>query len=134
MHRPTLVLNLVLGSAVVVSVVHYVDNTVRFDDYSPDSGLVTRPMIPLAWVVFTAFGVWGYVQYRRGRDARAALGLAVYAGSGLVGPVHYTAVSPSDFDAFQNVFVVLDTLLGIGVLAFACWLALGRRDLAPAGA
>lgn len=134
MRRPTLVLQVLLIGAFLVSVVHYFDNTVRFDDYDPDPGLITQPLIPLAWVVFTAFGVWGYLQYRRGQDARAALGLAVYSGSGLVGPIHYTAVSPSDFDVIQNVFVVLDTLFGIGILAFACWLALGRRAAAAAEA
>jgi hypothetical protein len=128
LRRPTLVLQVLLVSAFLVSIVHYVDNTVRFDDYDPDPGLITQPIIPLAWVVFTGFGLWGYLEYRKGRDARAAIGLAIYSGSGLVGPVHYTVVSPSDFDAFQNTFVVLDTLLGLAVLAFACWLALGGRQ------
>ena len=114
----------ILLSTFLLSIVHYVDNTVRFTDYTPgDPGLITRPVIPLSWVVFTAFGVWGYVQYRRGDTARAAVGLAVYSVSGLIGPLHYTAVSPSDFDAFQNTFVVLDTLAGVAVLIVACRLA-----------
>src|SRR5215207_6184805 len=114
--------DVVLGTAFLLSIVHYVDNTIRFDDYSPDPGLITRPAIPIAWVVFTAFGVWGYLQLRRGDDARAALGLAVYSASGLVGPFHYTTVSPSDFDWFQNLFVVLDSLAGVAVLLVAAWL------------
>ena len=113
----------VLGTAFLLSIVHYVDNTLRFDDYSPDPGLITRPTIPLAWVVFTAFGIWGYVQYRRGEWGRAAIGLAVYSISGLIGPFHYTTVSPSDFDWFQNLFVVLDSLAGLAVLGVAAWLA-----------
>ena len=124
MRRPTLVLQGLLVSAIAVSIVHYTDNTVRFDDYSPDSGLVTRPMIPVSWVVFTAFGIWGYVQHRSGSHRRAAVGLAVYSISGLIGLAHYTTVSPSDFSAFQNTFVVLDVLLGAAILAFACQLAL----------
>src|SRR5215204_5507129 len=108
-------IDVVLGTAFVLSIVHYVDNTIRFDDYTPDPGLITRPIIPIAWVVFTAFGVWGYVQLRRGDTARAAAGLAVYSVSGLIGIAHYTSVSPSDFDWFQNLFVVLDTLAGLAV-------------------
>ena len=123
----------ILLSAFLLSIVHYVDNTLRFDDYSPDPGLITRPLIPISWVVFTAFGVWGYLQYRKGEDAKAAVGLAVYSASGLIGPLHFTAVSPSDFDWFQNLFVVLDTLAGLAVLGVACWLALrSQKGNAPA--
>jgi hypothetical protein len=115
---------LVLGTAFVLSIVHYVDNTVRFDDYSGGASFPTQAMIPISWVVFTAFGIWGYVQYRHGEWARAAIGLAVYSVSGLIGPLHFTAVSPSDFDWFQNLFVVLDSLAGLAVFVIACLLAL----------
>ncbi len=128
MRNPTRVLQVLFFSAVAVSIVHYVDNVVRFDDYDPDPGLITAPVVAVSWFVFTAFGLWGYVQYRRGHRRAAALALAVYSGSGLIGPVHYTVVSPSDLDGFQNLFVVLDTVLGLGVLAFACWLALTPAD------
>jgi hypothetical protein len=125
----------VLLTTFLLSIVHYVDNTLRFDDYSPDPGLITRPLIPISWVVFTAFGIWGYLQYRKGEDAKAAIGLAVYSASGLIGPLHYTAVSPSDFDWFQNLFVLLDTLAGLAVFGIACWLALRSSDRgAPASA
>lgn len=119
--------DVVLGTAFLLSIVHYVDNTIRFDDYAPDPGLITRPLIPISWVVFTAFGIWGYLQYRRGENAKAAIGLAIYSGSGLIGPFHYTSVSPSEFDWFQNLFVVLDTLAGLAVFGIACSLALGSR-------
>ena len=133
--RPSTIraIGVVLLIAVALSVVHYIDNTVRFDDYSPDPGLITRPSIPLAWFVFSAFGLWGWVQLRKGELAKAALGLAVYSASGLIGPLHYTTVSPSDFDWFQNTFVVLDTLAGLSVFAIACWLALrSQKGNAPA--
>jgi hypothetical protein len=113
----------ILLTAFLLSIVHYVDNTVRFDDYTPDPGLITRPVIPVAWVVFTAFGVWGYLRLRAGEGRPASLGLGVYSISGLIGIGHYTDVPPSDFDWFQNLFVVLDTLAGVAVLAVACWLA-----------
>lgn len=136
MPNPTRVLQVLFFSAVAVSIVHYVDNVVRFEQYDPDPGLVTAPVVAVSWLVFTAFGVWGYVQYGRGNRGLAALGLAVYSGSGLIGPLHYTVASPSDFDAFQNLFVALDTLLGVGILAFAVWLAWTSTtpsEPAPAG-
>ena len=122
----------VLLTAFLLSIVHYVDNTVRFDDYSPGDpglGFITRPVIPISWVVFTAFGVWGYRWLLRGDRTRAAIGLAVYSTSGLIGPLHYTSVSPSDFDWFQNLFVALDTAAGVAVFVIACRLALTSRPL-----
>ncbi len=111
-------------AAVLVSIVHYVDNVARFEDYAPDgAGLVTAPLVAASWFVFTGFGLWGYLSYRRGRYRSAAVGLALYSVSGLVGIVHYREVSPSDFDLLQNTFVSLDILLGAAILAMACRLA-----------
>ncbi len=125
----------ILLTAFLLSIVHYVDNTIRFDDYTggEDPGLITRPVIPISWVVFTAFGVWGYLRLREGDRTRAAIGLAVYSVSGLIGILHYTTVPPSGFDWFQNLFVVLDTLAGAIVLAIACALA-WRSPVRGAGA
>ncbi len=127
--RATRTLQVLLVAAFLVSIVHYVDNTVRFDDYAKDQGgPVSQVMIPLAWVVFTGFGLWGYLQYRRGEWTRAAVGLGVYSASGLVGLAHYTAGTPAEFDALQNTFIVLDVFLGASVLAFAFWLVLARHS------
>jgi hypothetical protein len=120
----TRLLQVLLVAGVVMSIVHYVDNVVRFEDYAPDgAGLVTAPLVAASWFVFTGFGVWGYLSYRRGHHREAAVGLAVYSVSGLVGIVHYREVSPSDFDPVQNTFVLLDIVLGAAILAMACRLA-----------
>lgn len=127
MERFTKVLTGVLVAAVLVSIVHYVDNTVRYDQFVSDdpnlvSRLIARPLVPLAWVAFTAVLVWAVVQYRARRYDRAALGFAAYSGSGLVGLLHFTDVSPSDFDAFQLTHIIVDIALGLAVLACAAWL------------
>lgn len=137
MERFTKVLTIVLVAAVVVSIVHYVDNTVRYDEFVSDdpnlvSRLVKRPLVPLAWVAFTAALVWAVRQYRAGRYDRAALGLAAYSGSGVVGLLHFTDVSPSDFDAFQLTHVIADIVLGFAVLGCAGWLALHSAPHTPA--
>ena len=120
----TRLLQTLLVTAVLVSIVHYVDNVVRFEDYAPaGAGLVTAPLVAASWFVLTGFGLWGYLSYRRGRYRSAAVGLAVYSVSGLVGVVHYREVSPSDFDPLQNTFVSLDIVLGAAILATACRLA-----------
>ena len=122
--RFTRVLQAVLVASVLVSIVHYVDNTVRYGDYAPDGGgLITAPVVAVSWFAFTAFGHWGYLSYLGGRYRSAAIGFAVYSGSGIVGIVHYLQVSPSDFDLLQNAFVTLDILLGLAVLTLAARLA-----------
>lgn len=126
--RATTVLHVAVAAAVVLSVFHYIDNWARFDRYAlnPDSPVTEPLMIPGAWLLFTAVGVLGYVQYRRGRWWPAVAGLAVYSLSGLVGAVHYTDAPPSDFDAVQNLLIVTDVLAGAAVLAFALWLMFRR--------
>ena len=120
----TRLLPAVLVAAVLVSIVHYVDNVVRYDDYAPDgAGPITREVVGASWFLFTGFGAWGYLSYLHGRNRSAAIGLAVYSVSGLVGIVHYREVSPADFDWVQNTFVSLDLVLGLAILAIACRLA-----------
>jgi hypothetical protein len=125
---PKLVLQVVLGVAVVVSVIHYADNTLRFDQYAinPDSPVTEPLVVPAAWLVFTAIGVAGYVMYLQRRWWQAVACLAVYSVSGLVSLVHYSDGPPSAFDSVQNVLIVSDVVAGIAVVAFAFWLMFRR--------
>ena len=118
--------------ALLLSVVHYVDNTVRFDDYTGGKkGFVTRGMIPLSWVLFTAAGVAGYRALKQGNGGLGGSLLGAFSVSGLIGLGHYTTVSPSDFDWFQNTFIALDFLAGLAVFVMAVRLATGRAVSRP---
>ncbi len=107
--RPTAVLRLILAATIAISIVHYTDNTVRYDVYTGGtSTYIKQWMIPASWVLFTAAGIAGYVYFRRARRARrtrAAVCLALSSVGGLVDVGHFTSVSPSDFDAYQLVFI-----------------------------
>jgi hypothetical protein len=133
--RPLRVLQVVLGAAIVSSVFHYTDNWLRYDQYPQDEPrLVLQPMVPVSWLVFTAAGIWGYVQFRNGRWRAAAYALAFYSVSGLISPIHYTADAPlSDYDAFQHTFILTDGVAGLAVLVFAvwAWAQARRRDRDP---
>ena len=77
MERFTKVLTCVLVAAVLVSIVHYIDNTVRYDQFVSEdpnvvARLITRPLVPVGWMLFTASLVWAVLQYRAGRYDRAA--------------------------------------------------------------
>jgi hypothetical protein len=124
-------LNVVFFAAVASSIVHYSDNYLAFDRF-PNGGPapeITADAIWIAWVVFTAFGVAGYVAYRRGELRKGAALFAVYSLSGLIGLGHYTAPGMSELAWWRHVHVWVDVLCGAAVLAFAVWST--RREMSP---
>jgi len=60
-------------------------------------------------------GRWGRVPELRS----AAICLAVYSGSGLVGIGHYTVPGTSEFPWWRHAHVIADIVLGLAVLAIA---------------
>jgi hypothetical protein len=128
MREPLRILRPLLAVAIAVSIVHYVDNTVNYADYpQPTSGPApSRTLVAVAWFFFTAFGIAGYVLLTRARATAAAICLAVYSGSGLVGFGHYAVRGATDMVWWRQAHVVADILCGIAMISFAFWLA--RQD------
>jgi hypothetical protein len=128
-------LKVLLAVAVAVSVVHYTDNVFNYSAYpDPTSGPdPSRAVIGAAWFVFTAFAVAGYRLYRDGRRSAAALCLAAYSGSGLVGLGHYAVPGATGMPWWRQAHIVADILCGIAILAFAFATVRteGRRPAAP---
>jgi hypothetical protein len=124
MREPLRILRPLLTVAILVSIVHYVDNTVNYADYpQPTSGPApARARVGASGVVFTAFGIAGYVLLTRARATAAALCLAVYSGSGLVGFGHYTVRGATDMVWWRQAHIVADILCGIAMIVFAFWL------------
>ena len=112
-----------VGIAVLVSIVHYVDNVANYADYpQPSAGPApSRGLIAVSWFAFTAFGVAGLVLFAQRRVGLAAACLAVYSLSGLVGLGHYTVPGATDMPWWRQAHVVADILCGIALLAFAAW-------------
>lgn len=128
MKRPTRVLLWLLGVAFVVSVVHYTDNYFNYADY-PQAGPDDPPapsetLVGVAWFVFTGFGILGLWLWFRGRVAGAALALAGYSGSGLVGFGHYAIAGATDMVWWRQTHVIIDIICGITILGFALWAAI----------
>jgi hypothetical protein len=111
----------VLALAVLVSLVHYTDNTVNYDAYpQPTSGPApARSAVAASWFAFTTFAVAGYVLLRRGRVTAAALCLALYSGSGLIGVGHYTVAGAASMPWWRQADIVADIASGVAVLALA---------------
>ena len=134
-------LRALLAAAVPVSIVHYLDNTVRWDDFVPADpddltlSFIEQWTIPVSWVLFTMCAVLGYRAFRARRWPQAAAWLGAYSGSGLVGIGHYVDIPPSQLSLFQNIHVIVDIVLGVLILAFAVWIVVSHPRLPrPAGA
>jgi hypothetical protein len=127
MQRATRILLGLLGVAFVVSVVHYVDNYVSYDDY-PQPGPDGLPapsatVIGLAWFVFTACGILALRLWFRGRITGAAVALTAYSVSGLVGLGHYAVPGATDMVWWRQAHIVADIICGLAILGFALWAA-----------
>lgn len=122
--RGTRTILVVVAIAVVVSVVHYVDNYVNYADYPVPGPDATIPdpsdtVVGLAWFVFTAFGAWGVWNLLRGHVVPAVIGLAFYSVSGLIGIGHYTVSGALDMPLWRQAHVVADIALGVTILLLA---------------
>ncbi|MGH3614446.1 MAG: hypothetical protein ACRDRK_18020 [Pseudonocardia sp.] len=122
--RAHTVLIAILGTAFLVSIIHYTDNYLGYEHYpQPESGPnPSASVILLAWFVFTAFGVAGYLLFRRSRMRAAAACLAVYSLSGLVGLGHYAVPGVGRLEWWRHAHILVDVACGAAVLAFAGWL------------
>ena len=131
--RATRLLCWLLGFACVVSVVHYVDNYVNYDDY-PQGGIGPVPapsaaVVGLSWFVFTASGVAGLLLWLRGRVTAASFFLTGYSVSGLIGFGHYAVPGATSMVWWRQAHVVTDICCGIAVFGFALWAARHARGL-----
>jgi hypothetical protein len=125
--RAVRVLGAIFALAVVVSIVHYTDNYVNYDDYpqgkslNPSAGLVLG-----AWFAFTAAGLAAYLLFRRRPSDLALLLLAAYSGSGLIGIGHYLVPGATSMPWWRQVHVSLDIACGIAMFSFIVWAARTR--------
>lgn len=115
--------------AVAVSIVHYVDNSGNYAAYpQPTSGPApSRGVVAVSWFFFTAFGIAGYVLLTRRRATAAALCLAAYSASGLVGIGHYAVPGATSMVWWRQTHIGADIACGVAVFAFAVWLARRQR-------
>jgi hypothetical protein len=130
--RAVRVLTAIFAVAVVVSIVHYTDNYVNYDDYpQPRTGPNPSETVVFgAWFAFTAAGLAGYLLFRRSPSNLALLLLAAYSGSGLVGIGHYLVPGATSMPWWRQAHVSLDIASGIAMFSFALWTARARRHSA----
>ena len=118
-----------IAVAFAVSIVHYADNFTSYDEY-PLSDTIPTPsktLIGLSWFGFAAAAGAALLFLRRGELGPAAIALAGFSLSGLVGIGHYTVEGTGEFPWWRHAHILTDITLGIALAATAVWLW-RRRD------
>jgi hypothetical protein len=124
---------LVVIASVLLTAFHFTDNYVSIETY-PQPDWVTGAVVLVSWPLLTAFGVAGYVLYRRGWFGAANACLLVYAYTGLSSLGHFLSGSPGEFTTRGLVSVLIDGVAGSAVLAVTVWSILARRPQPGPGA
>jgi hypothetical protein len=119
------IVGLVVLASVLLTAFHFTDNYVSIETY-PQPDWVTRAAVLIAWPLFTAFGVAGYLLYRRGRFYLAHAFLLAYSYTGISSLGHFLSGSPDEFTTRGLVSVLLDGAAGAAVLGVTVWSVLAR--------
>jgi hypothetical protein len=98
------------------SLLHFAHNAECLSEYPNLPFWLTRVDIYLVWCGLAALGIAGLVLYRMGRELTGLCLLAVYAGFGFDGLLHYTR---APFEAHS---VAMNVTIWVEVLAAACLL------------
>ena len=123
----------VVFGTTAVTLFHFTDNTVNVDTY-PQGGWQPEWfefVVAVAWVLYTAVGVAGYVLYRRERWRAAHACLLIYGYLVISSLGHFLYGSPADLTTRGLASVVVDAAAGTVVIAVAIWSILARRSRAP---
>ncbi|MFL6199443.1 MAG: hypothetical protein ACJ76J_09725 [Thermoanaerobaculia bacterium] len=87
------------------SFLHFAHNAEYLADYPNLPGWLSRSQVYLAWSAILALGIVGYVLYRRGQYLIGLAVLAVYAGVGFDGLLHYTRAPFAAHTTAMNVTI-----------------------------
>jgi hypothetical protein len=120
---------LVVITTIVLSLFHFTDNAINVDSYPKASWQPDwfQYLVAVAWVLYTAVGVAGFVLYRRGRFRAAHVGLVIYGYLVLSSLGHFLYGSPGELTTRGVVSVFVDAAAGSVVIAVAVWSMLARR-------
>jgi hypothetical protein len=124
---------LVVFTTIVVSLFHFLDNAINVDTY-PKTGWQPSwfaVVVAVAWPVYSAFGVAGYLAYRRSDLRKAHVYLVIYGYLVASSLGHFLYGSPSQLTTRGLVSVLVDAVAGAAVIALALWSIAARRERAP---
>jgi hypothetical protein len=128
---------IVVAGTILLTAFHFTDNIVNVDTY-PRQEEISATAVQVAalifWPLFAAFGVIGYLLYRRGRISPAHAYLLAFSFLGLVSLGHFTAASPDKLTTRGLISVIMDAIAGFTVVGTVAWSILARRKEPSASA
>jgi hypothetical protein len=120
---------LVVLVTIALTLFHFTDNAVNVDTY-PKAGW--QPdwfewVVAVAWVLYSAVGVAGFLLYQRDRFRAAHACLLIYGYLVISSLGHFLYGSPDELTTRGLVSVFVDVAAGSVVIAVALWSILARR-------
>jgi hypothetical protein len=116
----------VVFASVLVTAFHFTDSFVSFETY-PQPDWISQASVLIAWPLYTAIGVAGYVLYGRERFELAGWFLLAYSYTGISSLGHFLSGSPAELTTRGLISVMIDAAAGFAVLGVAIWAILAHR-------
>jgi tryptophan-rich sensory protein len=120
---------LVVLGTIALTLFHFTDNALNVDTY-PKAGWQPdwfEIVVVVAWVLYTAVGVAGFLLYQRQKSRGAHACLLIYGYLVLSSLGHFLYGSPDELTTRGLVSVFIDAAAGTVVIAVAVWSILARR-------
>jgi hypothetical protein len=127
----TKALTFLLLAYAAASLLHYAHNAEFLADYPNMPAWLSRNGIYAAWLALSAFGVAGYLLFRRGYRLAGLLVLGVYAVAGFDGLTHYSLAPASAHSATMNATIWLEAGTAALLLIAVASLLAKRPGRAP---
>lgn len=119
----------VVIATIALTLFHFTDNAINVDTY-PEAGWQPgwfEVVVVVAWFLYTAVGVGGFLLYQRKRFRAAHASLLIYGYLVLSSLGHFLYGSPGELTTRGLVSVFIDAAAGSVVIAVAVWSILARR-------
>jgi hypothetical protein len=130
--RASQILPWILGLYIAVTLLHFAHNAEYLALYPNLPASWTPSQVYASWCCITALGIAGYALYLRGNRRFGLTLMALYAGLGFGGLLHYTRASMTLHSAMMNVTIwseaVAAMLLLLNLAALRSTLVGAGRD------
>jgi hypothetical protein len=110
------------------SLLHFSHNAEYLADYPNLPAWLSRSGVYLTWVAIFAIGALGYVLYRRGHRRSGLVVLAIYAGQGFDGLLHYTRAPLAAHTTAMNFTIWTEVIAAALLLAAVLKIGSGARE------
>ena len=120
-------LKILLITSICSTLIHFTDNYLYFEHY-PQPAWITPTGVYRSWIIWTIFGIAGYVFYQRERFLLSYVCLTIYSFCGISSLGHYLYGGMSEFSPKMHILILTDGMTGLAILGFTIWSGLVQRE------